>query len=55
MSVEIDAATGAMLSDGYIKNFELTNIFPFLAQSARNIVLHLRDLAIPQLLAHRTV
>lgn len=55
VTVEIDAVTGAPLNDLYVKSFELNNIFPFLAQSARQIVPHLRDLAVPQFIANRTI
>jgi hypothetical protein len=55
VTVEIDAATGAPLTEMYIRSFELTNIFPFLAQSAMQIVTHLHDLAVPQFLANRTI
>lgn len=55
VTVELDADTGSPLADLYIRYFELTNIFPFLAQSARHVVVHLRDLAAPQFIANRTV
>ncbi len=55
VTVEIDADTGSPLNDLYVLSVELTNIFPFLAQSAQNIVPHLRDLASPVLIQHRTV
>jgi len=55
VTVELDADTGAPLADLYIKYFELTNIFPFLAQSAKQVVAHLRDLAAPQFIANRTI
>ncbi|MCW2245139.1 hypothetical protein M2352_000730 [Azospirillum fermentarium] len=55
VTVDIDAQTGAPLRDLYIKSFEITDIRPLLAQSARQIVPHLRDHAIPRLLEHRTV
>lgn len=55
VTVEVDAATGAPLTEMYIRSFELENIFPFLAQSAMQIVAHLHDLAVPQFLAHRTI
>ena len=55
VTVEIDANTGAPLTEMYILSFELTNIVPFLAQSAMQIVGHLRDLAVPQFIGHRTI
>jgi hypothetical protein len=55
VTVEIDTNTGAPLNEMYVKSFDLTNIFPFLAQSAVQIVPHLRDLAVPQFLANRTI
>ncbi|MFN3523746.1 MAG: hypothetical protein ACK4YQ_15975 [Phenylobacterium sp.] len=55
VTVEIDSHNGTPLNDIYVKSFELRNIFPFLAQSTRSIVPHLRDLAIPQLVAERHV
>ena len=55
VTVELDAATGAPLADMYILSFELSNIFPFLAQSAMQIVRHLHDLAVPPFLSHRTI
>jgi hypothetical protein len=55
VTIEVDTATGAPLAELYIKNFELVNIFPFLAQSARHVVAHLRDLAAPQFIANRTI
>ena len=55
VTVKIDAATGAPLTEMYVLSFELNNIYPFLAQSAMQIVPHLHDLAVPQFLAHRTI
>lgn len=55
VTVEIDAITGAPLADLYVRNFELTNLFPFLAQSAKVVVAHLRDAAVPQFIANRTI
>ncbi|WP_444668341.1 hypothetical protein [Cereibacter changlensis] len=55
VTVEIDAATGSPLTEMYVQSFELTNIFPFLAQSAMHIVSHLHDVAVPQFLTHRTI
>lgn len=55
VTVEIDTATGQALGDMYILSFELSNIFPFLAQSAMQIVPHLCNLAVPQFMAHRTI
>ena len=55
VTVEIDSATGAPLSEMYVLSFELTNIFPFLAQSAMQIVAHLQNVAVPQFLANRTI
>lgn len=54
-TVEISTANGAVLTEMYVLSFELTNIFPFLAQSAMQIVPHLHGLAVPQFLAHRTI
>jgi hypothetical protein len=55
VTVEIDANTGAPLSELYVKSFELSNIFPLLAQSAERIVPHLRDMAIPHFVAERHI
>lgn len=55
VTVDIDTSTGAPLQDMYVKSFELNNIFPFLAQSASSIVLHLRDLAFPYFAANRNI
>lgn len=54
-TVEINTANGAILTDMYVLSYELTGIFPFLAQSARQIVAHLHNLAVPQFLANRTI
>ena len=55
VTVEIDTSTGAPLADLYVLNFELTNISPFLAQSAKAVVAHLRDAAVPHFFANRTI
>lgn len=55
VTVQIDTNTGNPLEEMYVKSFGLTNIFPFLDQSAMHIVAHLRDLAIPQFLNNRTI
>ena len=55
VTVEIDSATGAPLTEMYVMSFELTQIFPFLAQSAMIIVAHLHSVAVPQFLLHRTI
>lgn len=55
VTVAIDAATGAPLTEMYVMSFELANIFPFLAQSASQIVGHLHNVAVPQFLAFRTI
>jgi hypothetical protein len=55
VTVEIDSQTGAPLEDLYVKMFEISNIFPFLAQSTQNIVNHLRDIATPIMISHRNV
>ena len=55
VTVEIDAATGSPLSEMYILSYELSRIYPFLAQSAMNIVSHLHILAVPQFLANRNI
>lgn len=55
VTVEIDSNTGAPLSDLYVKSIELTAINPLLAQSSDRIVPHLRDLAIPHLIAERDI
>lgn len=55
VTVQIDANTGHPLEELYVTFFELTNIYPFLDQSAMQVVGHLRDLAVPQFLAHRAV
>jgi hypothetical protein len=53
-TVEIDAKTCAPLTEMYIKSFEISNIFPFLAQSSKTIVPHLHEKVVTQFLAHRT-
>lgn len=55
VTVEFDSVTGSPVSEVYIKHFELMNIFPFLAQSARLVVRHLNDLAVPLFIANRTI
>lgn len=55
VTVEIDTNTGSPLRDLYVESFEISQIFPFLAQSAQRIVPHLADLVIPQLLDKRSV
>ncbi len=55
VTVQIDTTTGNPLEELYVKFFELTNIYPFLDQSAMQVVSHLRDLAIPEFLNHRTL
>ncbi|ESY62935.1 MULTISPECIES: hypothetical protein [Mesorhizobium] len=55
VTVEIATSTGTPLTDLYVMNFELINVFPFLAQSAKNVVAHLRDAAAPHFLANRTI
>lgn len=55
VTVKIDTTTGNPLEELYVKLFELTNIYPFLDQSAIQVVDHLRDLAIPEFLTHRTI
>lgn len=53
VTVEIDAATCAPLTEMYICSFEINNIFPHLASSAQSIVKHLHDLVQPLFLSHR--
>lgn len=55
VSVEFDSAPASPLSELYALSFDINNIVPFLAQSARTIVPHLRDRASPVFLQHRTV
>ncbi|WP_180897314.1 hypothetical protein [Martelella soudanensis] len=55
VTVQIDTNTGNPLEELYVKFFELTNIHPFLDQSAVQVVDRLRDLAVPQFLTHRTI
>lgn len=55
VTVKIDTNTGNPLEELYIKFFEVKNIFPFLDQSARQVVVHLRDLAVQQFVTHRTI
>lgn len=54
-TVEISTLNGAILTEMYVLSFELTNIYPLLAQSAMQIVVHLRDLVVPQFLTYRTI
>lgn len=55
VTVKIDTNNGNPLEELYVKFFELSKIFPFLDQSALRVVDHLRDLAVPQFLTHRTI
>jgi hypothetical protein len=55
VTVQIDTNTGNLLEDMYVKSFDIANIFPFLDQSAMQIVPHLSALAVPQFLNHRTI
>lgn len=55
VTVEIDTRTGNPLQEMYVESFELLNINPFLDQSAPQIVRHLTDPAVSQLLNHRTI
>jgi hypothetical protein len=55
VTVEIDASTGNPLEEMYVKSFEIKNIHPLLDHSAIQIVVHLRDLAVPQFLVHRAI
>jgi len=55
VTVQIDTDTGNPIGDLYVKFFDLKNIHPFLDQSAKQVVDHLRDLAAPHFLNHRTI
>ncbi|MCP1271671.1 hypothetical protein [Acetobacter cerevisiae] len=55
VTVAIDASSGNLLEEMYVQSFYITNIFPLLDHSAIQIVVHLRDLAIPKFLDQRTV
>jgi hypothetical protein len=55
VTVEVDTNSGSPLTELYVRNFELTNISPFLAQSAKKVVGHLRDAAAPHFIANRTI
>jgi len=55
VTIEINTANGAALTEMYILSYELTNIFPFLAQSAINIVDHLKNLAAHHFLTYRNI
>jgi hypothetical protein len=55
VTVEVDSSSSAPLSDLYVRTFEVINLLPFLAQSAKKIVTHLRDAATPQFIANRTI
>ncbi|WP_157089362.1 hypothetical protein [Oceanibaculum pacificum] len=55
VTVEIDARTGNPLEEMYVKSFDVTNISPFLDHSAMQIVVHFRDMAIPEFLANRAI
>lgn len=55
VTVELDAATGEPLNDLYVQSYQVTRVFPLLAQSTERIVPHLRDAAIPEFLANRTI
>lgn len=53
VSVEIDSNTGSPMSDLYILSYDVTNIFPLLANSAKTIVPHLISSSEQQFLANR--
>lgn len=55
VTIDIDNATGTPLNDLYIMTYEVTNIFPPLAQSARSVVPRLRDAARDGFLANRAI
>lgn len=55
VTVEIDTNTGQPLEELYVKSFELSDIYPFLDQSAMVVVNHLRALAVPQFLGERNI
>jgi len=55
VTVQIDTNTGNPLEELYVKFFELQNIYPFLDQSAMDIVDHLRDLAVTEFLTYRNI
>jgi len=55
VTVKIDANTGHPLEEMYVKFFDITNIYPFLDHSAMQIVVHFRDMAIADFIAHRDI
>ena len=55
VTVAIDADSGNPLEEMYVQSFYIINIFPLLDHSAKQIVVHLRDLAIPKFIEQRTV
>lgn len=55
VTVQVDAKSGSPVTELYGRNFELTNIVPFLAQSAKKVVAHLRDAAAPHFISNRTI
>lgn len=54
-SVKINSATGAPLSDLYIRSFDVTNIFPPMAHSSRVVVPALLQRAVATLLQARSI
>lgn len=55
VTVEIDANTGNTSDEMYVKSFDINNIFTLLDHSAMQIVVHFRDMALPEFLAQRTI
>lgn len=55
VTIVIDTASGAPLTEMYIRSFTVSNINPLLAQSTQIIVPHLVELAVPSFLQQRTV
>lgn len=55
VTIEIDSTTGSPVAEQYISYFEITNIFPPLAQSAMNVVERLCNVAVPEFVANRNI
>lgn len=55
VSVELDSVTGSPTNSLYFLSYDLTGIFPLLANSSKSIVPHLVSAAEQQFLAHRNV
>ena len=55
VTVQFSTSTATPLTDMYVLSFEITKIPPSLAQSAKKIVTHLMNAAVPKFLANRKI